>query len=398
MPDTSNSEGLHIQHHHKITDSTVESKHASTWTQRAIQRWQQLSAIPDEPEDNSFYKRDTVRKSRLISTVLFYLTIVMIVFLPCSELLPNPNITYVDGVMLIALFIAIYLNRKGKMIASALIASIGFQLVLTAALIMLSPLDGPSIQLYDLYIMGLLLAVSLLPPRNVFLFAIANSILILLSLTIQPHTATLNHDLQAQFIPMMIRPIALQFMTAGISYVWVRNTTLAITRADRAEMVAALEHELTTQARELEEGIEQILQTHVAFANGNLNARAPLNQENALWQIARALNTLLVRLQRTVQAEREMQRVEQAVYHTVQIVHEAEKRQQVPRIAFTQTIVDPLIAVLQGKMPASSINTSNTHQLGLQAGQAMPPAFQMPNTPRSPEIDPGLRQRQNRSY
>jgi len=51
----------------------------------------------------------------------------------------------------------------------------------------------------------------------------------------------------------------------------------ALVRADRAETVAALEHALLEQKRDLELGIQQILQTHVTIANGNLDARAPLS-------------------------------------------------------------------------------------------------------------------------
>ena len=102
------------------------------------------------------------------------------------------------------------------MIAAALILTIGFEVALTVAIFMISPFDETSIQLYDLYIMNLLLAVSLLPARTVFLFALANSCVILMSLIFQPHTAVLNHDLLTQFIPVMIRPIALQFITAGV--------------------------------------------------------------------------------------------------------------------------------------------------------------------------------------
>ena len=114
-------------------------------------------------------------------------------------------------------------------------------------------------------------------------------------------------------------------------------------------MVAILEHTLVEQRKELEAGIEQILQTHVAVANGNLNARAPLAQDHMLWHIARALNNLLVRLQRASQAERELQRVEHAVTHTVNHIEHCDKHHQQAHILFTQTAIDPLLAAIQGK-------------------------------------------------
>lgn len=314
-----------------------------------VQWWYGMTALSEGVNDTSFYKRETVRKSQLLSIVLFYYTIVVIVFLPCCLFLRNPNIAWADGGLIISAFTGLILNRYGYTGFAAVIIVAMYELMLSLALVMLTPLDEPSIQLYDLYIMAELLAVSLLPARSVFIVAFINSMIILASLTIQPHLAAMNLDLHSQFIPLMIRPIALQFIVAGVSYVWVRSTTKAIARADRAEMVATLEHALGDQKHELEEGIEQILKTHVAVANGNFNARAPLTQDNALWQIARALNILLVRLQRAVQAERELQRVEHAVSLSVQVIQQSEQLHQPSRLPFTQTTLDPLIAVLQGK-------------------------------------------------
>jgi hypothetical protein len=60
--------------------------------------------------------------------------------------------------------------------------------------------------------------------------------------------------------------------------------------------VAALEHAYAEQRRQLEIGVNQILVTHVRIANGDYNARAPLNQDNILWQIAVSLNNMVERL------------------------------------------------------------------------------------------------------
>jgi hypothetical protein len=303
-------------------------KHDTRRQTTAIQWWYETTSIPEVANDASFFKREAVRKSQLLSIVLFYYTIVVIVFLPCCLFLRNPNIAWADGGLIISAFSALVLNRFGFTGLAAIIIVVMYELMLSLALVLLTPLDEPSIQLYDLYIMAELLAVSLLPARSVFIIALANSMIILASLVIQPHSAAMDLDLQSQFIPLMIRPIA---------------------RADRAEMIATLEHTLGDQKQDLQEGIEQILKTHVAIANGNFNARAPLTQDNSLWQIARALNTLLVRLQRAVQAERELQRVEQAVSASVHVVQQAEQQHQSPHLPFTQTTIDPLIAVLQGK-------------------------------------------------
>ncbi|GCE30765.1 hypothetical protein KDA_62490 [Dictyobacter alpinus] len=339
---------------------TNKSKIATKFS--LVQWWYKSTSMPEVGPNASFVKRETVRKSQLLSTVLFFYTIVVVVFLPCCLLLPQPAIVWADAGLVISALVALIINKRGHALIAALTVVIMFELMLTLALALITPLDEPSIQLYDLYIMGELLAVSLLPVRSVFIFALFNSAIIVASLLYQPHTMFFDLDMRTQFIPTLIRPIALQFIVAGVSYVWVKSTTKAIARADRAEMVATLEHALGDQKRELEEGIEKILQTHVAIANGNLNARAPLTQDNSLWQIARALNTLLVRLQRAVLAEKELQRVERAVYSSVRAVQTAEQQRLSPRIPFTQTAIDPLIASLQGKTLAytrSPISQSN---------------------------------------
>ncbi len=313
------------------------------------QLWYELTAVPEVSQQASFFHREAARKSRLFSTVLFFYTVVIIVFLPCCLLLPNRYDFWSDAVLIAISFIALGLNRKGMTLIAGTIIVVAFQIVLTIIIFTTTPFDEASIQIYDLFIMTELLAVSLLPASSVFLVAIANSCVILGSLVYEPHTLVLANDLHIQFIPIMIRPIALQFIVAGVAYVWVYSMSVAIMRADRAETVAALEHALVEQKHDLEWGIQQILQTHVTIANGDLNARAPLSQDNSLWQIARALNTLLTRYQRAAVAERELQRAEQAVRFTVSVVQQAEQQQQLPCLTFTHTAIDPLIVALQGK-------------------------------------------------
>ena len=331
-----------------------------------IQHWYNLTTIPEAPANASFPLREAARKSRLLSAVLFFFTLVIIVFLPCCLLLPNHYDFWIDAILVVLSFIALGLNRKGKTFAAGVLIVAAFQAALTIIIFTTTPFDETSLQIYDLFIMTELLAVSLLPPCSVFVVAVVNSAVILASLLYEAHTPVLTADLQTQFIPVMIRPIALQFIIAGVTYVWVYSTLKAIVRADRAETVALLEHALVEQKHDLELGIEQILRTHVAIANGNLNARAPLTQNNVLWQIARALNTLLTRFQRAMMAERELQRVRQAVYYSIDVIQQSERQNQLPCLGFTHTALDPLIAALQGKTLAyiqSSFRRNNAGNL-----------------------------------
>src|SRR5581483_712125 len=68
-----------------------------------------------------------------------------------------------------------------------------------------------------------------------------------------------------------------------------------------------------------------------------------------LWQVAKALNTLLVRFQRAVLAERRLALVDRAVVYYVQSIQQAERQQQLPILPLARTNIDPLIVALQGK-------------------------------------------------
>jgi hypothetical protein len=311
--------------------------------------WYKSTAQPDAPANATFAQREAVRKSHLLSTIVFWLLLIFILFIPACFVLPNHYVIFADLGMVIVCGIALLLNRAGKPEAAGLLLTVAFELALTMVIFTTQPLDEPSIQQYELYVFGELLCVSLLNPRSVFVMMFFNIAVITASLLWQPHTAMLAYDLKTQLIPMLVRPIGVQLLVAFVSYLWVKGTIKAIARADRAEKIAQLEHELAEQKQKLEEGIQQILQTHVAIANGNLDARAPFTQDNVLWQIARALNTLLVRLQRAFQAEKQLQRVVQAVNTTVSAIQQAEEMHQMPRISLTRTEIDPLIIALQGK-------------------------------------------------
>ena len=88
--------------------------------------------------------------------------------------------------------------------------------------------------------------------------------------------------------------------------------------------------------------------TLVQAANGNINVRTPLAQQHVLWQVGIGLNTLLARLQRSGQSERELQYLKQEIQRVLVGVQEAKGR----RIRFWLTPggsdMDPLVSELMG--------------------------------------------------
>nr|MBA2287212.1 hypothetical protein [Ktedonobacteraceae bacterium] len=111
-------------------------------------------------------------------------------------------------------------------------------------------------------------------------------------------------------------------------------------RADRAEVIASLEHAIAEQGQAIVEqkrlldlGIEQVLQTHVRVSNGDFNARVPLTEESVLWPIAVSLNNLLSRFQRLRYLEDEMQKLQPQIQQARMLDHEFQQmRQEIARV------------------------------------------------------------------
>jgi hypothetical protein len=321
-----------------------------------LRHWYALTAIPEVPAHADFARREAVRKSRLTSSVLFFFTIMVVALLPACFLAPYPSYFWLDLGLACACIVGLALNRRGYTVAAGVLVNLAGFLALTIALFSTIPFDETTLQGYDMYVIVELLAVSLLPMRSIFLAAALSAACIIVTLFTMQHTATLDADLHSRLLIIVARPIGTLFLVAGVAYILASTMAAAIERAGRAELVARLqreiaerEHALAEQKRELDVGIQQILRTHVAVANGDWNARAPLTQDNVLWQIARALNTLLVRFQRAAQAERELRRVEQVVAYYVENLQQAEEEQRTLVLPLAHSPLDPLVVALQGK-------------------------------------------------
>lgn len=327
---------------------------------RLIRLWNTLTALPEVPSTGYFAHREAARQSQLSSNVLFFFTVMVIALLPACFFAPGHAYFWLDLGLAAASLIALVLNRKGHTLAAGLLVNLAGFLILTIALFTTVPFDETTLQGYDMYVIVELLAVSLLPMRSIFLVAAMSTIAILGTLIYMPHTAILNTDLHNRLPIIIVRPVGTLFLVAGVAYILASTMVKAIKRADRAELIAQLQHEIAEQKRELDTGIQQILQTHVAVANGFLQSRAPLSQDNMLWQIARALNNLLIRYQRAAQAEEDLQRVDQIVAYYVSNIQQAEQQQKVPILPLAHTHIDPLIVALQGKTFGNAQLTPHT--------------------------------------
>ncbi len=274
--------------------------------------WYSICAPSDVPESASFMVREQARRGRVASLIILGIVIaalmlvpIIILAAPTMFLLPWAITSTVVGIL--CCLIAIPLNRSRHIQATGILLLIAVNVIVAG--IVLSErngLDPLFLSMFDLLVVSELIAASLLNPASVFGVATFNTFLILFDINVQPRSMMWQQMVMSQQLTysLLARPIALYFVVAAVAYLWVRSALHALQRADRAELIAEFERREVTQKQQLEQEIEQILTTHVRVANGDLNARAPIYQNHALWQISTALNTLLARFKSALQAER----------------------------------------------------------------------------------------------
>lgn len=326
-----------------------------------LEWWYRLAAPPEPPPTANLKQREAHRRGRLIATILFLQNLLDIFVVLTVGLFVNHFVILNTGLFIPILLFAGWLNRRGKIILSGIIAVAFFEISIFA-LVLTYPggLSVFALPFFDLLVIGELLAASLLPEATVFIVAALNMVFIVGTLFMIP-----NPELRAllqtpQIGDAIVRPFSIQIAIAFVSYLWVRSAKRALERADRATTIATLEHSLAEQGKQiaqqkqqLEQSIQQIVETHMQVANGDYSARVPLSQDNVLWQVAGLLNNALARLQHLQQTETELQQVKQAVDY----LGEAMRRSNGAPIPWPQTgtIFDAL--VVQHNTLAQQYNT-----------------------------------------
>jgi hypothetical protein len=292
--------------------------------------------------------RERMRRSRLMSWIILGIFVVLLVLTPGG--LSAPATLLALGSVAAGLVVITILNRIGQVVTA------GFLLVLLLNAAILYAVAGVKeglsliyLPAFDLFVITVVVAASVLPRTATFVVAALNVGLIIADFVLQPHAQDIDQAAQ-QFgaVGLLDRPVALQVIIAVVAFLWVRGTEQAIRRADRAEEIAALEHTLADQKRQLDMGIQQILQTHVRAANGDYTARAPLGQDNILWQIASSLNNLLSRLQRSGQAEHQLRRTDEEIRRLAAAIDDAQAGRKPIWPAPTGTAADLILERIRG--------------------------------------------------
>ncbi len=273
--------------------------------------------------------RESARRRQLVSTILLVVAGFQLVNLPGAiiDLSPLALGTVLLGLAICA--VAMLFNRGGKAIVSSILLIIVVDLG-CGLMLLTSPmgLDVANLPVFDVLIVSELIAVSLLPAISVFPIALVNMLFIIADIAFQPHTPALNQLLASGMAyDVVAQPIGLQIIVPVVTYLWVRSALRAVVRADRAEEIAELQRREAERTHQLETGIQQLLQTQVRAANGDLTARTNLSQDNLLWQVGVSLNMLLTRLQKAGReagrAEYENQQLRWEVAQLSEVVREA---------------------------------------------------------------------------
>jgi hypothetical protein len=304
----------------------IEQDQSSTTSPRGIERvlqlWYRLTSPPEPAASAPFKERERFRRGRTGSQIALFLFIMSIPAYQAGFAGGNHLLIYYVTIANVILALAmVLLNRTGKVAAAGTIVVLVF---MASPMINIVTTPGgvntSALLNFAILVLPLMCAVSFLSPGWVFVVAVGNCLFAIIDLLFLPSSGELHEILKAG-APGIIVPIFLsQGIVAVVAFLWVRGAIQALLRADRAEVIARLEHDLALQAeavaeqkQKLDASIQKIVETHVRVANGDFNARVPLTQDNVLWQISGSLNNLLGRLQRWRQDASRVQQLQFAL-------------------------------------------------------------------------------------
>jgi hypothetical protein len=330
----------------------IDEQRSQSSVQHWVGRWYALTALPDAPPAGTMMQREAVRRSRLSSSVLFFLLVscasLMIVTLPAMSI--YPWYFWLSLELFSVCIVALVLLRHGRTNTAGILTTTAGFLTITASLFSTIPFNETTLQGYDMYILLLLLCGCLLPIRSIFLFYVLSAGVIVVTLFKMPLTPTLQADFQSQMFLILVRPIGIMGSCAGVAYIMADSFIRGFRRANRAETVARLEHGQLRIRTDLRNEINQIVHTQVQVSNGKLSARVPVSDKHLLLQVAQSLNILLVRYQRAKDAEEQLQMVDQTVATLVAQIQRAKIEGRRVYLPWTNNPhLDALVAELQGE-------------------------------------------------
>lgn len=312
--------------------------------------WLRLTAPPgaaayDQVLDR--WEREHLRHAQLTSYVAAFVFIIPLFFL--QQAFDTGTAIGIAVVMSMSIF-ALVLNRAGQQVIAALLVVLSMDVVIEGTLLTAKGgLGSGWLLTFDLFVLPLIIVGILLNRRFLWIFMLLHITCILGDFYLLPHTPDLTALIALWHGPTVIfvRPIIIQVGCCLLSWLAVRSTDEAIARADRAEFVAELQQSIAQEKKQLEEAIQELLAVLTHAANGFLDTRASLSQDNTLWRISAALNTLFARVQNGRHMEEATQRLLHDITNLTMLIRLIRNGQQVPLPIPNNGPLDPLIRELQ---------------------------------------------------
>ncbi len=313
--------------------------------------WYRLS-LPNRGPDTTPAERERSRYARLTSAfslVLLPLGLLTTVYGILTSI--NPVAPIIEIIAFACIFVALACNKAGLNIPAALFLILNID-INSVGNLLTNQLDPVYVPILCTIVVSVVLAGSLMPPIYALVVALLNCLFIVFISVSQPHTLAYNDWISVGYGSTLIGlPIALQIIVGVVTYVILSNLITTIRRADRAEEIVALQKEIVDYQRrrnqereQLESGIALIAKVYTDIANGNLEARAQVAPESALWQVAAPLNNLLNRAQHWKQSADQWEKTLLAIRYVRQEMQRA-RGQHVP-VTFPQPTETPVDLII----------------------------------------------------
>ncbi len=201
-----------------------------------------------------------------------------------------------------------------------------------------------ALSITGLFLVATIGAGTLISANASIWFAMLGSLLTIITFLLLPQGDDLKAVLQQRGPAIVVsEPIIIQCLLTLLVYVGVRGLRQAYQAVDRAQELQAAYDRLAAQKAELEADIYALQEVYTRAANGDLNARAHL-EDRLLWPVGQSLNRLLERLGR---AQQRYGQLEDAINALGEALERGQMGQPWALPALQGTAVDRLIKVLR---------------------------------------------------
>jgi hypothetical protein len=316
--------------------------------QRRPNFWLRIASSGWDKPQVTVAQREAVRRSQLTAWILLGLLVADVLLTPAG-LGDFPTLMAI-ALVGVGILVAVALNRLGYTTAAGVLLIV---LIIGADIGAISGgaggLQVVDLPAYDLLVIAIIIAASILPPLSAFLVAAINVGAIILHFAFEPHAADLMQQVNSLgTLSLLARPVALQVIIAAVAFLWVHGTQEQIRRADRAEEIAQLESVVADQKRALDQGVQELTRAFVQAANGDYNVRVNIPRQNPLWSLGAQMNTFVQRLQQAGQASFELDRTRQEAFRLAAALDDWRAGRMPLWPAPSCTLLDAIIQRLSG--------------------------------------------------